>query len=325
MPRIGIVCGSGGDVGVAFMSGCVTAIHEATGWDPSSADYVVGTSGGSLIAATLRAQIPPEDFHATMVGTKRTPVGTAKLTAAVMGSAKDNLPPLAQDALTHARLTGPELLQRSAIRPHQIRPIALAAAALPEGPLDTQFVHNKVNLLIGEAWPDAPMLITATRMDNGHRIVFTGHSRVRTTLPTAVAASCAIPSIFKPVEIDGARYVDGGLHSSTNADVLLGHELDAVIILSPLSSNRMISRSLAGPVRSMMRVVAVREQERLERAGALVMTIHPDRESISAMGLNLMDVSKRPRVSEAGRNAAFDALRSERAAPMRELLWDASD
>ena len=325
MPRIGIVCGSGGDVGVAFMSGCVTAIHEATGWDPSSADYVVGTSGGSLIAATLRAQIPPEDFHATMIGAKRTPVGTAKLTPAVMGSTKDNLPPLAQDALTHARLTGPELLQRSATRPHQIRPIALAAAAMPEGPLDTQFVHNKVNLLIGEAWPDAPMLITATRMDNGHRIVFTGHSRVRTTLPSAVAASCAIPSIFKPVEIDGARYVDGGLHSSTNADVLLSHELDAVIILSPLSSNRMMSRSLAGPVRSMMRVIAVREQERLKKAGALVMTIHPDRQSISAMGLNLMDVSKRARVSEAGRNAAFDVLRSERASPMRELLSGASD
>lgn len=320
MPRIGIVCGSGGDVGVAFMSGCITAIHEATGWNPSTADYVVGTSGGSLIAATLRAQIPPEDFHATMVGSKRTPTGELKLSTAVMGSKKDNLPPLAQDALTHARLTGPELLQRSATRPFQIKPISLAAAALPEGRLDTMFVHNKVNLLIGESWPDAPMLITATRMDNGHRIVFTGHSKVRTTLPTAVAASCAIPSIFKPVEIDGARYVDGGLHSSTNADVLLTHELDAVIILSPLSSNRWLSPSLVGPVRSMMRVIANREQERLKKAGAIVMTIHPDSQSISAMGLNLMDVTKRPKVSQAARKAALDVLRSEHAAPMVKLL-----
>ena len=323
MPRIGIVCGSGGDVGVAFMSGCVTAIHDATGWDPSSADYVVGTSGGSLIAATLRSDIPPGDFHATMIGAERSPTGTAKLTPAVMGSTNDNLPPLAQDALTHARLTGPELLQRSATRPHEIRPISLAAAAMPEGRLDTQFVHNKVELLMGDAWPEAPMLITATRMDNGGRIVFSRNSQVQTTVPTAVAASCAIPSVFKPVEIDGARYVDGGLQSSTNADVLLEQELDAVIILSPLSCNRVISRSWAGPVRSMMRVIAVREQERLRDAGTVVMTVHPDRPSISAMGLNLMDVSKRAKVSEAGRHAAFDVLCSERAAEMREILWDA--
>ena len=35
----------------------------------------------------------------------------------------------------------------------------------------------------------------------------------------AVAASCAIPGFYHPVEIDGRRYVDGGMRSTSNLDL----------------------------------------------------------------------------------------------------------
>src|SRR5437763_1833905 len=54
-------------------------------------------------------------------------------------------------------------------------------------------------------------------------------------LARAVAASCAIPGYFHPVEINGEVYVDGGVHSPTNAGVLRGHELDLVLVSSPMS------------------------------------------------------------------------------------------
>ena len=41
-------------------------------------------------------------------------------------------------------------------------------------------------------------------------------------MATAVEASSAIPGFFQPVLIDGVRYVDGGAHSPTNADLLAG-------------------------------------------------------------------------------------------------------
>ena len=57
-----------------------------------------------------------------------------------------------------------------------------------------------------------------------------GKSRVRSTrraagtVGRAVEASCAIPGYFTPVTVEGVRYVDGGVHSTTNADLVA--ELD---------------------------------------------------------------------------------------------------
>ena len=53
---------------------------------------------------------------------------------------------------------------------------------------------------------------------------------------TAVEASSAIPGYFAPVVIDGERYVDGGTHSPTNADLVAGIGLDLVVVVSPMSA-----------------------------------------------------------------------------------------
>jgi len=55
MSRIGLVLGAGGSVGHAYHAGVLAAIAEATGWSPNSAELIVGTSAGSLVAALLRA------------------------------------------------------------------------------------------------------------------------------------------------------------------------------------------------------------------------------------------------------------------------------
>lgn len=50
-----------------------------------------------------------------------------------------------------------------------------------------------------------------------------------------MAASCAIPGAFSPVEIDNVEYVDGGFHSPSNADVVADADLDLVVSIAPLS------------------------------------------------------------------------------------------
>ena len=52
----------------------------------------------------------------------------------------------------------------------------------------------------------------------------------------AVAASCAIPGFYHPVKIAGRRYVDGGICSTSNLDLLCGDDLDLVVCLNPMSS-----------------------------------------------------------------------------------------
>lgn len=51
-----------------------------------------------------------------------------------------------------------------------------------------------------------PVYIGATDLDNGVPAIFDKGDIVE-----AVAASCSIPIIFRPVEINGIRYVDGGV------------------------------------------------------------------------------------------------------------------
>ena len=50
----------------------------------------------------------------------------------------------------------------------------------------------------------------------------------------AVAASTALPMVYKPVEIKGRHLVDGGLRSTTNVDVAVEAGAKFVIVVNPL-------------------------------------------------------------------------------------------
>ena len=47
--RVGLVLGAGGVLGGAWLTGALHALATETGWDPASADHIVGTSAGSMI------------------------------------------------------------------------------------------------------------------------------------------------------------------------------------------------------------------------------------------------------------------------------------
>ncbi len=125
----------------------------------------------------------------------------------------------------------------------------------------------------------------------------------------AVAASCAVPGYFKPVTIGGRRYVDGGLRSFTNMDLVAGSGLDLVIVSAPMSqasgwpavsADTLLRQSLGARLRS--------EVAALRRAGVPVVTIEPDRQVARAMGLNPMDARPRGEVSRATRRRVGDWL-----------------
>src|SRR4051794_24014559 len=66
--RIGLVLGAGGATGHAFHAGVLSALAERTGWDPRTADVIVGTSAGSGVAAMLRVGLPASDMAARASG-----------------------------------------------------------------------------------------------------------------------------------------------------------------------------------------------------------------------------------------------------------------
>lgn len=72
--------------------------------------------------------------------------------------------------------------------------------------------------------------VVVCRLPRLQRKVLSG---TRTPLADLVAASSAVPGLLAPHEIDGARYVDGGVRSAISADLApLAHNL---IVIAPLA------------------------------------------------------------------------------------------
>ena len=139
-------------------------------------------------------------------------------------------------------------------------------------------------------WPDRDLRITAVDTASGELTVFRPDSGV--DLVAAVAASCAVPTVWPPVEIAGRTYMDGGMRSTANVDVAEGAE--RVVVLAPLP-------------RSVSKKVSIRAQ--LERVGPRAWSVvTPDAEALAAFGRNLLDPAKRGAAAEAGLRQSRDLV-----------------
>ena len=141
------------------------------------------------------------------------------------------------------QMASPARLARAMRAPWEVRPGSLAAAVLPEGRIPTAHIAAPLDALYGDTWPARPMWVVAVELDSGRRVVFGRRRRARRPPPAeAVRASCAIPAYFEPAEIDGSRYVDGGVHSTTNADLVAAEQPDLVLVSAPMSAVRGVRR-----------------------------------------------------------------------------------
>lgn len=85
----------------------------------------------------------------------------------------------------------------------------------------------------GYTLSDFPSLnIVASKMNNHQPVVFNALNNV--ALDDAVLASCAFPTIFSPVEIDGAFYVDGFYYAKNPAKLALDtiKDRNGLVVLS---------------------------------------------------------------------------------------------
>jgi NTE family protein len=129
-----------------------------------------------------------------------------------------------------------------------------------------------------------------------------------------VAASCAIPAFYHPVQIGRRRYVDGGIHSVSNLDLLAGCELDLVICLNPMSTRAQVeARTPAERLAANVRTSAGRrlgsEARTLRGHGTDVLLIQPSGADLAVMGLNLMARDRRGAVIDTARASTVRALR----------------
>jgi NTE family protein len=307
--RVGLVLGAGGATGHAFHAGVLSALADETGWDPRQADLIVGTSAGSGVAAILRIGLSAGDLAARAMGEPISAEGqriTARLGAPVSGFG--NPDPAVPPAGGPRTIAGPAVLANALRRPFSARIGSVAAAFIPPGRRSTTPISAGLRAIHGRGWPEKPVWINAVRLDTAQRVVFGREGSPAADLPDAVAASCAIPGYFEPVEIDGVQYVDGGAHSPTNADVLgdgRAIDLDMVVVSSPMSVARGHVRASADiAARLLFHRYLAGELARLRRRKIPVLTFEPTSEDLGVMGINPMDWKRRPRVVQQVRDSA---------------------
>ena len=116
-------------------------------------------------------------------------------------------------------------------------PLQLMAGWLPSGLISTDSLQDIVRRAVAGAWVEHPNYwAVACDYGSGRRVPFGRLDSPNAEIAEAVAASCAIPGFYRPVKIGGRRYVDGGVCSASNLDLLAGRGLDLVVCLNPLSS-----------------------------------------------------------------------------------------
>jgi NTE family protein len=312
MARIGLVLGAGGVLGHAFHVGVLRALEEATGWDPRDAEVIVGTSAGSHVGAYLRAGAAVSTLTARITGQRAS--GTGDHVHRRLG---DPMPVPAPRI--RPGLASPRMAARALARPWSMRPAAAVAAWLPAGTVSMDPFAARINRLFEGGWPEQPLWLPVVDLERGRRVVL-GRDPVSTEVGTAVAASCAVPAWFRPVEIDGVRYVDGGVHSPTNLDVLAGSGLDLVIVSSPMSIVRSARPRVDLGARWSLRAYLGREARAVRRGGTDVVAFQPTAADAATMGWNGMDPRRRREVVAQAQASARRRLERpellERLAPL---------
>jgi NTE family protein len=311
--RVGLVLGAGGVLGGAWLTGALEALARETGWDPGSAEHVVGTSAGSVIGAYVATGIPPWFMVAHSAGETfeglAGPDGRPAADADRSGGASFRL---------HRGLPlptpGSVRLGITALRnPLRHTPLQLIAGWLPTGPVSTESIKETVRRAVAEPWVNHPNYwAVACDYATGKRVPFGRLDAPRAEIADAVAASCAIPGFFRPVRIGRRRYVDGGVCSASNLDLLAGRGLDLIVCLNPLSSRD--ESGPGGPLgRTARRANGRRlghEAKKVRALGTELALIQPGAEDHEAMGGNLMSAARRQRVIETAQRTVAAQLRT---------------
>jgi NTE family protein len=304
------VLGGGGITGAAYEMAALMAIRLATGWDPDQADVVVGTSGGAFVAAlvrnealTLDSLVMPTDDRDDVAERIRRHVFTRNGGVQVRHWVRHGIVPGLRDPGLTLFLGSPAPYQADGL---------------------TDWVTSHIGEECAARWPERPTAVVAFDLAARRRVVFGAESAPEAGMAEAVAASSAIPLLFRPYPIDGRLYVDGGVVSGTHADVVLGSEkpLDLVLVLAPMAAD--VSRKRARFHEKMFDRVG---QRSLTEEVALIKEAWPDCEVIILSPSPSVQNSMRPNPMDSKRAVAtfMRTLISMKRTLAQPEVWDRLD
>ncbi|MFG2116906.1 patatin-like phospholipase family protein [Streptomyces sp. NPDC048718] len=287
--RTALVLGAGGMSGAGWEIGILWGLAEA-GTDLTTADLIVGSSAGAVVGAQVASgKYPLDELYESQLT-----VPTGELPGRLGAGA------IIKYTLAVLRSRTPEEYGRRLGRLAAATGTVLPAAR-------REVVAGRIGRDLD--WPDRRLLVTAVDAESGELAAFdgrgfghghgpgagrdSGHGSgpfAEVPLLDAVTASCAIPGVWPVVELAGRRWIDGGIHSTANAQLAAGYE--RVVIIAPSAAG---NKAIVSPAR---------QGAELAAAGARVEVVTPDAESKRALGRGAIDPARRVPAARAGRAQA---------------------
>ncbi len=202
-------------------------------------DVFVGTSAGSFVAAAIANGVTPEDMMRTIVHDAPTAFPDVRANSLLMPNYREFV---SRGLKFPLRLAG--VLRDLARDLGQVSAVDVVlglAEALPTGLYSGSGLERYVRTILSDPARTndfrelrAELYLVATDLDSCERAVFGAAGLDAVPISRAVSASSALPMIYKPVEIDGREYVDGGLVSTTNLDIAVEAGAEFIVVVNPL-------------------------------------------------------------------------------------------
>jgi NTE family protein len=308
----GLVLGAGGSTGLAFEAGVLLALSLDHHIALANASRLVGTSAGSINSTLITLGFEADDLAALVAEVPHLMSEHAQVY--VPDSMVDDAPPPMPHPLRMVRPPSPRAMRQTLNHLAHARFGSSVLTSLRQGTFD---LRERLSFLEQASWPTGrPHLqLCVADVHKDRRVVLDHTSNV--PLRDAVAASCAVPAVMKPVRIGRATYVDGGLHSPTNADLLGGDDgPETVIVVSPMSGDR--SRTAMGWSSAMFSSRRLHRELRSFRPKQKVIVIEP----VGKLSEMVVDNALSPENAMSIMTSAFlspSASRGRRSAPAREV------
>lgn len=212
-----LIMGGGGTLGAIWQVGSLLRLIEEGSLDLNNFDLRVCTSAGSLALAVVDSDLSFEEIDQLIANSQIEHKGkTLRL-------------PDTEYRKDKGRLNNPRILLNGLKYLQLPRFNNILSGFIPEGAASLEPLGNFIDDLHGD-WPEKATFVVASDLDSGRRVVFNKLSNVK--FSDAVKASCSVPGVFKPININNTRYIDGGVHSSINYDLAVKARAKEIFILT---------------------------------------------------------------------------------------------